>query len=72
MDAPRNTYEAIELGQARSWEPRKAPPPTAARPGSREKVEVLRLRVERGEELWNDNDERRLADLTESPSPWLL
>ena len=36
----------------------KMPKPTAAPPGSREKLEVIRLRVERGEELWHPKDPR--------------
>jgi hypothetical protein len=59
---PRNHYEAIQRGQGRFWEPSRVPTPTSARPGSREKVEELRRRVERGEELWNAADEYRLAD----------
>jgi len=39
------------------FEPTKIPLPTGAPPGTQEKVQVLAERLQRGEELWNDNDE---------------
>jgi plasmid stabilization system protein ParE len=34
------------------------PPPTAARPGSEEKIDILTRRLERGEALFHPADER--------------
>lgn len=53
---------AIELlGDAgdMAFEPKPAKQSTEARPGSDEKVEVLRRRVEQGEELWHPDDHYR-------------
>jgi hypothetical protein len=38
------------------WVPTSKPTPTESTPGSREKIEILRRRVERGETLWHHED----------------
>lgn len=60
---PRNVFEAIIVdGDESQFVVRPASRPTSARPGSEEKVEVLRQRVEAGEALWHPDDERVLTD----------
>ncbi len=39
------------------YEPKPASEPTTARPGTKQKVEVLRARVELGETLWHPLDD---------------
>jgi hypothetical protein len=38
------------------WVPSKVPKPTECPPGSQSKIEVLMLRVSRGEQLWHVDD----------------
>ncbi len=45
-----------EVADAIDWTPYKLAQPTFAPPGSELKIEVLRLRVDREEHLWNSND----------------
>ena len=45
-----------EVIDAIDWTPWRKPSATIAPPGSELKIEVLRLRVEREEQLWNTND----------------
>lgn len=45
------------------FEPRVKPKATTAEAGSPEKVEVLRMRVERGEELWHQDDPQYLDEV---------
>jgi len=39
--------------------------PTSYRVGTWERIEVMRLRAEAGEELWHPDDERNFAEPTE-------
>ena len=50
--------DALEAGDLaiEDWEPRRGSRPTAARSGSRAKVEVLAQRAARGETLWHEED----------------
>ena len=43
-------------GDSFSYEPIEATKPTDAKPGSAEKIEAMRQRLERGESLWHDDD----------------
>jgi len=45
-------------GSCKRFEPKPAREPTCAKPGSAAKIEVLRSRVERGESLWHELDDR--------------
>ena len=64
ISRPRNLFETItELGHDLDFEPLLIPTPTAARPGSPEKVEILRMRLVNGEDLYHPNDERIAADM---------
>lgn len=60
-EKPRTVFECIErFGSEMFFEPLEMSAadyePTGARPGTDEKIEVLRGRVERGEPLWHEND----------------
>lgn len=56
-------FDAIRvLGHEMDFEPLLIPTPTGARPGSPEKVEVLRMRLINGEDLYHPSDERIAAD----------
>lgn len=50
--------ELAITGSDKHYEPARLPQPTWARPGSLEKIEVLRQRVARGEHLWHERDDR--------------
>lgn len=52
--------------------PRCKPKPTTAEPGSPEKMRVLMERVERGEELWHEEDKRKFWENTSfwNALPW--
>lgn len=53
-----NVFSEIDMvGSDMDFEPTKIPLPTGAMPGTQEKVEVLAMRLQRGEELWCDGDE---------------
>ena len=43
-------------------EPLRKPEPTRHAPGSKDKIEVLRMRVERQLELWHDDDRKLGGD----------
>jgi len=43
-------------GSCRRFQPKPASAPTTAKPGSSEKIAVLRARIERGEHLWHPSD----------------
>ncbi len=59
----RNLFiEIAEKGHDIDYEPILIPEPTAARPGSKEKIQVLRDRLERGEDLYHFGDETIAAD----------
>lgn len=66
-DALRSRIELGELvltlevalmihGSCKFFEPKPASQPTSARPGSSEKIEILRERVSMGESLWHPDD----------------
>ncbi len=64
-----NLFEQIEKhGDDKDFEPCESPSfqGTAAAPGSLEKIEILRLRVERGQPLWHPADRNDFAGLTTS------
>lgn len=57
----KNIYEAARLAHERNfvnwdWCPKLKPTPVKFPPGSWEKVEVLRWRLENGMELWHEDD----------------
>lgn len=59
----RTCLESQAVGLGDAWEPRRRPArPTAALAGSLAKLEVLRRRAMRGEELWHVNDSQGLSD----------
>ena len=51
-------YSELQLPEL---EPDRIPTPTAAPAGSKEKVEVLRQRVEKNEQLWHPNDDKTMV-----------
>jgi hypothetical protein len=51
-------YSELQLPEL---EPDWIPAPTAAPAGSKEKVEVLRQRVEKNEQLWHPNDDKTMV-----------
>jgi hypothetical protein len=52
-----NVMDALaQVGHDEDFQDRPASMPTNEPPGSREKIEVMRGRVERGESLWNEMD----------------
>lgn len=54
---PKNIFEAVVNNDAEEFEPRKEPEEAAwAMPGSREKIELMRARAERGEHLTTEKD----------------
>lgn len=58
IDRPRTLFDAIRtLGHEMDFEPLLIPEPTATRPGSMERLEVYRLRLDRGEDLYHFGDE---------------
>lgn len=61
----RNTIfeEILWKGHDEDFEPTELPQPTAARPGSWEKVQVLTARVMRGLILFHPKDERVIASI---------
>lgn len=53
---PRTVFEAIQIyGHDEDFQPQPSTPTTAP-PGTTEKVAALRKRIERGQELWHDDD----------------
>jgi hypothetical protein len=57
-----DTTEARRTNGQRAWtgtRSRPLPQPTIAVPGSREKIEVMRLRFERGEQIFHPDDPRQ-------------
>ena len=61
MIAPRTVHsDLLTLGYDDDFEPVPALERTSARPGSPEKIEVMRARVERGESLWHRDDDERV------------
>jgi hypothetical protein len=62
-----NIYqEILAKGHDEDFEPRRRGTPTTAKPGSVEKLAVLRDRVDRGEPLFVPGDETILANDTEN------
>lgn len=56
---PRNIFEFIDVfGHDEDWNPKEAGQPTAATPGSREKLDVICSRIENGEDLFHPKDIR--------------
>jgi len=54
----KTIFQELHLrGHDLDFVPNKPCLPTGAMPGTQEKIEVLAMRLERGEELWCDNDE---------------
>lgn len=63
IDKARTLQHAIDVwGHDIDFEPQLQPQPTAARPGSEEKLKVFQQRLERGEELYHCGDETISAD----------
>lgn len=56
MDAKSILELRGEIAEAINWIPHRRPLPTKAMPGTLEKIEVIRLRVEHGEDLWHPED----------------
>lgn len=48
-------------GDDENFDPPHACAPTLAPPGSQDKVEIMRMRVELGQPLWHPDDEGQLA-----------
>lgn len=64
IDRPRSLFHAIEVwGHDMDFEPLRIPQPTAARPGSEEKVRILQARLEAGEDLYHFGDAKIAASL---------
>ena len=62
-----NLFDTIKYyGHDIDFEPHSAPEPTAAHPGSEEKIRVLRARLMAGEELRHEGDETITATLESS------
>jgi len=62
-----NLFKSIlAVGHDEDFRPPFPAVPTRAAPGSLEKIEVLRMRIERGQELFHDADERTLARVESS------
>lgn len=56
-DRPRTVFDALKrLQHDEDFIPMEPNNPTTAMPGTIEKIEVLRMRVEMGQPLWNDDD----------------
>lgn len=56
-DRPRTVFEALRrLQHDQDFIPMEPSEPTTAMPGTIEKIEVLRMRVELGQPLWHDDD----------------
>jgi hypothetical protein len=54
---PTNVFEYLAFfHHDEDWDPKEPEKATGAVPGSPEKIEVLRLRAERGEHLWHRRD----------------
>lgn len=54
----RNLFDFIErYGHDEDWTPKETPKSTIALPGSPEKIEILRRRLEEGKDLWNDDED---------------
>jgi hypothetical protein len=54
---PRNVFEFLAFfHHDEDWDPKEPEIATGAVPGSPEKIEVLRMRAERGEHLWHKRD----------------
>lgn len=51
-----------------AWGGRPPGQPTDAAPGSEEKVEVMRRRLEAGESLWNDAGDAKMDDPHDPPT----
>lgn len=61
-DKPRNVFEAIDIyDHDLDFLPQKVPTPTVASPGSMEKILVFCQRVELGEEMHHELDQKILA-----------
>lgn len=64
LDKPRTMFDAIRvLGHEMDFEPFSIPAPTKAKPGSDEKILVLRARLAAGEDLYHPDDEWMAAPL---------
>lgn len=48
--------------EAEEFTPYSKPQPTDALPGSEEKIDVLRARIENGEELFHEDDRLKYSD----------
>lgn len=55
---PDDDPDAMEAMQEQPNPPLLVPEPTDAKPGSKKKFEILRLRAERGEMLWHPDDNK--------------
>lgn len=60
-----NIHEAIKVGKSEAFEPadNAEPEPTDAIPGTQDKIELLRQRVEQGQPLWCEGDRRDYEDV---------
>lgn len=62
IDRPPTLFSAIaSVGHDLDFEPLYIPEPTAARPGSQEKLQVFMARLEAGEDLYHWGDEQIAA-----------
>jgi hypothetical protein len=52
----RNAHEAADLGMDEDWEPAQVPTPTPAAGGTAAKFRILMERVQRGEQLFHEQD----------------
>lgn len=60
-------FEAIrKYGHDEDYEPLSECLPTAARPGSIEKIDILAKRLEAGQELWHEGDQCMACIVSES------
>lgn len=70
---PTSVQEWVKVyGAEDAFVPRAKPKPTQAIPGSPEKIEILRQRVEQGTALWHEQDKMKfwqMASLWNS-APW--
>jgi len=65
MEEYRSIHEWLKVtkGCSGDWSPSKGNQPVEAQPGTQDKLEEMRLRMERGEPLWNKDDGQK--DITD-------
>ena len=68
---PVNVFDYIKaFGLDDGFQPRKLPTPTAAAPGSIEKMDILRQRLENGEEMFHPLDRCNYDNLIAAIQPY--